>query len=229
MKITKYNQSCILIETNNKRILIDPGNINYEDSLLANEWSNIDILLVTHKHSDHCHSDAIKEIIKNNKTKFYTTKEVSKTYPQLQPIIVKEGDTIEVDGIKIEVVKAVHGYIPLLKGEKEVNENVGYIVDDGKKRAYQTSDTICFKNSYKCDIIFVPVVNHGVVMGPWEAALFAKETGAELVIPFHYDNPGHPMDIESVKKEFTAQNLNFKFLKNRLSKSINNPKAFKTQ
>ena len=25
MKITKYNQSCLLIETNNKRILVDPG------------------------------------------------------------------------------------------------------------------------------------------------------------------------------------------------------------
>lgn len=29
MQITKYNQSCLLVETNNKRILIDPSNIDY--------------------------------------------------------------------------------------------------------------------------------------------------------------------------------------------------------
>lgn len=27
MKITKYPQSCLMIETNNKRILIDAGNL----------------------------------------------------------------------------------------------------------------------------------------------------------------------------------------------------------
>ena len=28
MKITKYNQPCLLIETNNKRVLVDPGTID---------------------------------------------------------------------------------------------------------------------------------------------------------------------------------------------------------
>lgn len=29
MKITKYNQACLLIETKGKRILVDPGNVGY--------------------------------------------------------------------------------------------------------------------------------------------------------------------------------------------------------
>lgn len=59
----------------------------------------------------------------------------------------------------------------------------------------------------------MPVSNHGVTMGPWEAALFAKESGAGLVIPVHYDNPEkHPANFEEVKKEFTKQGLNYKFL-----------------
>ena len=48
MKITKYNQSCLLIETNNKRFLVDPGNIGFEENLL-NEWKNINYILVTHR------------------------------------------------------------------------------------------------------------------------------------------------------------------------------------
>ena len=213
MKITRFAQSCILLETKGKRILLDPGNIQYKESYPTKEWQEIDILLVTHKHGDHCHLDAIKEIMQNPKTKFYTTKEVAQAYPEISPNIVKVGDILNFDDIKIEIVKAVHGYIPPLKGGNEINENVGFIIDDGEKRAYQTSDTICFQSDYKCDVLFVPVCNHGLVMGPFEAALFAKGTGAKLVIPFHYDNPQFPADLKDVEKQFSAHGLNFKLLK----------------
>ena len=43
MKITKFNQSCLLIETKNKRILVDPGNIGYSENLL-NDWKDIDYI-----------------------------------------------------------------------------------------------------------------------------------------------------------------------------------------
>jgi len=211
MKITRFAQSCILIETSGKRILLDPGYIQYRESYPDNEWKNIDILLVTHKHADHCHIDAVKNILKNSKTRFYTTREVADTYPEISPDIVKAGDVLNFDDIKAEVVNAVHGYIPFIKGN-EVVENAGYIIDDGKHRVYQTSDTICFKNNYRCDVLFVPVSDHRLVMGPFEASLFTKETGAKLVIPFHYDNPKYPADKKEVEKHFNMQGLNFKFL-----------------
>ena len=50
MQITKYNQSCLLVEINNKRILIDPSNIDYTDVMYNKEWVNIDAILITHKH-----------------------------------------------------------------------------------------------------------------------------------------------------------------------------------
>jgi len=212
VKITRFAQSCLLLETNGKKILIDPGYIQYQELYLQKEWSDIDILLVTHKHRDHCHINAIKKIIKNSKTKFYTSQEVANTYPEVSPKIVKEGDVLNLDKVKIEIVKAIHGWTPLFKGGKEVNENIAFIIDDGINRIYQTSDTICFDNNYKCDVIFLPVVDHGIVMGPFEAALFAKATEAKLVIPIHYDNPKIPADFELIKKEFESQNLNYKFL-----------------
>ncbi len=219
MRLTRFGQSCILIETNNKRVLIDPGSLLYDQSLLKESWINIDVLLVTHKHGDHCNVEAINEIVKNPKTRFYTTQEVADAYTQLSPQIVKAGEVLNFDDIKVEVVKAVHGYIPTLKGGKEIKENIGYIIDDGVNRAYLTSDTICFDNNYKADVVFVPVCNHGVVMGPFEAALFAQETGAKLVVPVHYDNPKYPVDLDVVKKEFEKQGLNYKILK--FKESIN--------
>jgi len=213
MRITKFAQSCILIETSGKRILVDPGVIQYDDSLLNNDWRDIDVILITHKHSDHCNIPAIQAIIKQSDAKLYTSGEVANEYPELSPTkVVKEGEIITLDAIKIEVVKAVHGWQPFLKGGNEIYENIGFIVDDGNKRVYQTSDTISFDNSYKCDVLLVPVCNHGLVMDPFSAALFSKETEASLVIPIHYDNPKFPADLNLIKKEFDKPNLNYKFL-----------------
>jgi L-ascorbate metabolism protein UlaG (beta-lactamase superfamily) len=211
MKITKFAQSCILLETKGKRILVDPGNIQFEESLLDEHWKDIDILLVTHKHGDHIHVPALKRIM-TEKTKFYTSQEVKDAYPEISPEIVKEGDLIELDDIKIEVTKAVHGFLPHLKGGKEINENIGFIIDDGEKRYYFTSDSICFDNDYKCDVVFVPVCNHGLVMGSFEAAAFSKKLGVSLVIPVHYDNPSYPVSLDKVREEFSKLDLNLKVL-----------------
>jgi L-ascorbate metabolism protein UlaG (beta-lactamase superfamily) len=212
MKITKFAQSCTLLETKDKKILIDPGYLLLDDATLK-KWLNVDIILVTHKHGDHCDDKSINEIMKNPKVKLYTTKEVKESHNISPTKIVKEGDVLNLDGINIEVVKAVHGYIPTFKGKKEIHENISFIINDGSTKVYFTGDIICFNNDYKCDIIFVPVCNHGLVMGAFEAALFAKETGAKLVIPNHYDAPKYPTDLKKVKMEFEKQNLNYKILK----------------
>ena len=210
MKITKFAQSCILIETNGKRILIDPGIISYDESLPVEYWNNIDILLVTHKHADHFNEPAIKEIVKNPKTKLYSSAEVNQTFPEITMNIVKAGDVINDDDLMIKVVKAVHGYLPYLRGDSEIHENVGYIIEAEGKKIYITSDTLCFKNDFKCDVLFVPVSGCGLVMGPFEASLFAKETEASLVVPIHMDNPRFPVDLSELDSKFS--DINYKVM-----------------
>ncbi len=219
MKIVKYPQSCLLIENSDKKILVDPGILSYEDSFL-NDWKNVDLILITHKHVDHCNVETIKEIIKNGKTKIYSSNEVKETYPDLPINIVKTNDIFEFENIKIEVVKAVHGYIPALKGEKDINENIGYILNAENKKIYITSDTIGFKNEYKCDVLFLPVSNYGLVMGIYEAAMFTKETGANLVVPIHMDNPKFPVDLIKLKEIFENEKLNYKVLNTKESLEI---------
>jgi L-ascorbate metabolism protein UlaG (beta-lactamase superfamily) len=212
MKITKYPQSCLLVESEGKKILIDPGVIDYKDSFF-NEWRKADVILITHKHADHCHEEVIKKILKEKEIKIYSSKEVQQAYPNLPIDIVKEGDNFEPEGINIEAVKAVHGYLPHLKGQWEIYENIGFLLTIEHKRIYITSDTVCFNNDYKCDVLAIPVSGHGLVMGPFEAALFAKESGANLVIPFHMDNPKFPTDLSELKNEFEKNGLNYKLMK----------------
>lgn len=207
MKIKKYPQSCLMIEANNKKILVDAGSLKYQDKFL-NEWKNTDIILITHKHFDHIKSDVLKDF----NIPIYSTQEVQNTYPEIKINIVKENDTLNFENVKIEVVKAIHGYNPLLKNGGKVFENVGYIVDDGEHRIYITSDTICFDNDYKADVVALPVTAHGLTMSSFEAALFAKELGAKLVLPIHMDNEKYPTDMEYVKKNFKEFDINYKLL-----------------
>ena len=207
MKITKYPQSCLMVETNNKKILIDAGGLKYQDKFLE-EWKKADIILITHKHGDHIKSDVLKDI----NIPIYSTQEVQDTYPERKFNIVKENDTLNFDSIKIEVVKAIHGYNPLLKNGGQVFENVGYIIDDGAHRLYTTSDTICFNNDYKADVVALPVTAHGLTMSAFEASLFSKELGANLVLPIHMDNEKYPTDVNYMKENFDKFGINYKVL-----------------
>ncbi len=211
MKITKFPQSCLLIETKEKKILVDPGKLKYKEEYF-DIWNNVDIILITHKHPDHCNTEILEKI--NNNIKIYSTKEVQEANKTLNINIVKEDDIIELENIKIEVVHAIHGYQPLLKGEKEIHENVGYIIDDGENRLYTTSDTICFSNEYKADILCIPVTGHGLTMSAFEAALYAKEVGATLTIPVHMDNPAFPPDFEYIKEMFEKYEVEYEILDN---------------
>ena len=211
MKITKFPQSCLLIETKGKKILIDPGTLKYKDEYFE-IWNNVDIILITHKHQDHCNTEVLEKL--NKDITIYSTKEVFETNKILDINIVKENDIIELDKIKIEVVHAIHGYQPLLKGAKEIYENVGYIIDDGDNRLYATSDTICFKNEYKADILCIPVTGHGLTMSAFEASLYAKEVGAVLTIPIHMDNPAFPPDYSFIKEMFDKYEVEYEILEN---------------
>lgn len=214
MKITKYPQSCLLVETKGKKILIDPGNLKYKEEYF-DVWNSVDIILITHKHIDHCNTEILEKI--NDNIKIYSTQEVQDANKTLNINIIKENDIIELDDIKVEVVHAVHGYQPLLKGEKEIYENVGYIIDDGENRLYTTSDTICFKNDYKADILCVPVTGYGLTMSAFEAALYAKEVGATLTIPIHMDNLAFPPDYKFIEEMFNKYEVEYEILENEES------------
>ncbi|MFR0822094.1 MAG: MBL fold metallo-hydrolase [Clostridia bacterium] len=213
MKITKFPQSCLWIETKGKKILVDPGNLKYEEAYFET-WKQADVILITHRHKDHCYKEVLEKLSGN--IPMMSTKEVQEAYPSLKITIVKETDEIALtEDIQLSVVHAEHGFLPpMKKNGGKIEENVGYIIDDGENRLYVTSDTICFENEYTCDIIALPVSDYGVVMGPFEAGLFAKEAQAKLAIPLHADNISYPVDFEFVKKIWEEQEVEYEILEN---------------
>lgn len=63
MKLTKFVHSCLLVESNGRRILTDPGNFSWASGLVtADILQNIDAVVVTHNHPDHLDNDFAKAI-----------------------------------------------------------------------------------------------------------------------------------------------------------------------
>ena len=209
MRVTKYPQSAILIEKyKGKRILIDPGSYCYGENFTPNDWGKIDILLITHTHSDHCIPEAIKIIKQNNPDLVILSNFEVKGKLVLENIHCKilEPDEIrQVGDIRIKGIKSIHGELPSGKPEPDV---IGFLIDN---KLYHPGDTIYLEQKQKAEVIFVPICGT-VVMNFQEAAKFSKEINPKLTIPIHYDNPDYPVDVNDFIKEMNGYDI--KALKN---------------
>jgi Predicted Zn-dependent hydrolases of the beta-lactamase fold len=215
VKITKYNQSCLLVEAKGKRILVDPGEIDLSDQNIDGDWTRIDAIFVTHRHFDHCSERAIKAIVERDNSQVYTTTEVSSHCKIDNLNIVKDGDRVELDGTTVEVVRAEHGFLVAMKySDSEIKENVGFIIDDGDNRLLHTSDTIGFNSNYKCTVLAMPFNGNGLTFGIVDGVNYARDVSPKIVLPIHMQHPNPIMnpDVEKLKTTLESQDLNYRFL-----------------
>lgn len=64
MRISKHLHSCLLVEDQNKTILIDPGVFTYQEKALdINKLNKLDYILITHEHQDHMHVPLLKDLL----------------------------------------------------------------------------------------------------------------------------------------------------------------------
>lgn len=214
MKITKFHQSCLLIQINDKRILVDPGNIGYTEEMYEKYWKDIDYIFITHKHPDHCLATVINDIVKRDNAKLYVSSEVKNEYKFENCNVVKNEDILSFKDFCVEVTKAVHGYLPIMRDVDVVYENIGYIFNDNTTKLYVTSDTISFKNEYNCNIICMPFNGNGLTLGVFDGTQFAKKTGANLVIPIHleHSNPVMMPNLDKLKENIENEKMEYKML-----------------
>jgi L-ascorbate metabolism protein UlaG (beta-lactamase superfamily) len=78
MKITKLVHSCIIVEKDGKKVLVDPGVYSWNSGIVEPDMlCDIDYVCITHIHADHCHPDfarVVQEVSPN--ALWYATHEV---------------------------------------------------------------------------------------------------------------------------------------------------------
>ena len=176
MKITKLGHCCLLIEENGTRILTDPG--SYTDA--QNNLKDIDIVLITHEHSDHFHIESVKKILENNPGVSIITNMSVDMLLKKDNIdfgrVVAHGDSLLEKGINFSGFGHTHA---LIHKEWPVVENTGYFIAD---KLFYPGDA--FYNPEKSvEILALPV------SGPWmkisEAIDYAIEINPKKVFGVH--------------------------------------------
>lgn len=225
MILTKYAQSCFLVEAGGGEsekkgqksgrtgILIDPGSYVPKETVAA--FRDIDVVLYTHIHNDHCYPEYLKTILNNNRPLVLTNAEVAQKLKGFSVMVMEDGEKRAVDGVQIKMVKAVHGYRPGMDNYPQ--QANGFIISDlvseGKTSVYHCGDTIAFPHDYKADVVLVPVCGHAVVMEPDIAVDFCLKMKATLTIPMHYDSDNHPKGTERFEKYAQEKGLKYRVLR----------------
>lgn len=148
------------IESNKTRILIDAGNTaKYINSSLLDigvDPKNIDAILITHTHVDHI--SGLKTLLKSINPKVYMTYKMHLQLDFIANCNLIDNDSFTIGDINVKTIKTSH----------DVDDSVGYIIDDGNSSLVYITDTGYINKKYfdvLCNkSIYIMESNHDVEM-----------------------------------------------------------------
>ncbi len=161
---------------------VEVGKTVYFDPYQIENGPEADLVLISHDHFDHCSPEDVARI-QGPKTVIVTEKDsAAKLNGDIR--VVKPGEILEVDGIKITAVPA---YNTDKDFHPKTNEWLGFIVQINGIKLYHAGDTdfIPEMKDLDVDIALLPV-SGTYVMGPDQAVKAAISINPKLAIPMHY-------------------------------------------
>lgn len=174
MKLTKYEHSCLVLEEQGLKVIIDPGKWTSE----FGDVSNVVAVVVTHVHSDHLSAKNLKKILAENRdAAIFTTREVTGDWGDPRAQVVKAGSIHEVGPFTLKFFGELHNAV---HPEWPQNENVGVLVNG---TLYYPGDSFTKPDDEPVKTLALPAG------APWmktgEAMDFVKELKPELFFRTH--------------------------------------------
>jgi L-ascorbate metabolism protein UlaG (beta-lactamase superfamily) len=130
MNITHLGHACLLVETGDARILMDPGTMSGGFS----ELRNLHAVLITHKHHDHFDTTKLSSLMDANPeatliVERATADETPETVDRARTQVVSPGEKFDIKGVEIMAVGGLHATI---HPDIERIPNIGfYFTDSG--------------------------------------------------------------------------------------------------
>ena len=179
-----------------KRIYVDPWLDNPNCPEAEKEPERIDVLAITHGHSDHV-GNAV-DLGKRHSPKVVAIFELAswlqwQGVPNAGDLGMNKGGTIDVDGVKFTMTQAVHS--GGLLGDDTITylgEPCGFVIElENGFKVYFSGDTAVFGDMqligriYEPDVAVLAIGDH-FTMGPREAAMALELLGVKRCVPGHY-------------------------------------------
>lgn len=183
LKIAVLGHASLMFEFGGKIIHVDPISKVADYSKLP----KADMILITHEHFDHLDPDALAAV-KTDKTVFVCPKSCADKLKDA--IIISNGETKTVEGLKIEAVPAYNLVHKRDNGEPfhPKGRDNGYVITFGDKRVYAAGDTENtpeMKSLKNIDIAFLPV-NLPYTMKAEMVVDAVKGFMPKILYPYHY-------------------------------------------
>ncbi len=175
MKVTKYPQSCLLLEKEGKRVVIDPG-IAFTAKYAVSDLGVIDAVLYTHQHADHF-DNAIVEQLKTSGVALYANADVVALIGE-GATQVNSGDLFILAGFEILPHDLPHAVMP---DGSEGPHNTGYIIDGNFFHPGDGTET----TGVSVETIAAPILSPSTSF--YQANQLAQMVGAKRLIPIHND------------------------------------------
>jgi L-ascorbate metabolism protein UlaG (beta-lactamase superfamily) len=187
MKVTKFPQSCLLLEKDGNRIVIDPGTF-FAEKYSAEDLGEVAGVLYTHQHSDHFDRN-LADYFNSMRVPLYGNESVCRLMG-VKICRLVSGSGFSLAGFKIEPYDLPH--FPVEKPP----QNTGYIVDG---IFMHPGDGLEAGSDLAVANLAVPI---GTSRGFDGAMNLANAVKAKRIIPIHFTNQArYPCSA----KEFAEQ------------------------
>lgn len=190
-KVIKYLQSCLLLEKDGKRIVIDPGSF-FVAKYGREELGSLEAALYIHQHADHFDAELAKVFI-GEELPVYGNESVCVLI--LEGCEVADKVAFAVGGFEILPIELKHC---VMADGSDGPQNTGYVIDG---TFFHPGDGFEVEG-LRGDNMALPIAGPSISFRT--AVKFAESVGAKRVVPIHFDNvdmfPGNPNGFAQVFK-----------------------------
>lgn len=214
MKITYHGHSCLLVEGENKRIIIDPFLADNPLATVKPEDIAADVIILTHGHGDHF-GDTV-EIARQNDALVIAVFELATICEQkgLKTHAMGLGGSRDFGDFKVKLTPAFHSSsIPDGDGFVYTGMPAGVLLTMDGLTLYHAGDTALFGDMKligemnRIDVAALPIGDN-FTMGPEDASIAAQWLKAKVVIPIHYNTfPPIEQDPEQFAELLKVRNI----------------------
>lgn len=177
MLVTKYPQSCLVVEVQDRRLLIDPGTF-FSAAYDLDQLGDLHGVLVTHRHADHL-DPALLAPLKANGWPLHGNADVAELVGDGSVRQVISGRPFDVAGL--EVIPYDLPHVPLVDGSPGP-PNTGFLIDG---TLFHPGDGLEL-SGVGAPVVAAPI--SGPSISFHDAYRFVERFGAHTVVPIHYDS-----------------------------------------